>query len=134
MGRFTSHGLVLYSNKMSRISDKKVLGLIPKMVAKLAGDHGSAYRIAAAAYSKKGNLLGIEMNGWRELVTNRRGTGKHAEAALIKKYGKKIDTIYILRVGNALDILPIHPCEACLNMASKIGAEIVPIHEMLGLC
>lgn len=119
---------------MSKIAEKTIISLVPKMISKLTREHGPTYRIAAAAFSKKGNLLGIEMNGWRGLVTTRRGTGKHAEAALIKKFGKKIDTIYILRVGNALDILPIHPCESCKNMASKAGIKIVPIHEMLGLC
>lgn len=114
-------------------SYNSIIGLVPKMIAKFRHDHGPSYRVAAAAFSKRGNLLGIEMNGWRDLLTVRRGTGRHAEAALMKKFGKKIDTIYILRVGNSLDILPIHPCEACQNMAKKIGAKIVPIHELLSL-
>ena len=116
------------------ISEKSLLSLIPRMTAKFSNDHGPSYHIAAAAFSKRGNLLGIEMNGWRELITNRRGTGKHAEAALMKKYGRKIDTIYLLRVGNAMDILPVHPCPACQNMASKLGCKIIPIHELLNLC
>lgn len=117
-------------------SDKAILALTSRLIRKLdiEKENNLRYRVAAAAYSKQGNLLGIEMNGWRELATVRRGTGKHAEAALIKRFGKKIDTIYILRVGNALDILPIHPCECCKNMAAKAGIKIVPIHEMLNLC
>ena len=99
-------------------SGNAILALTSRLIRKLdiSKEHSLRYRVAAAAYSKQGNLLGIEMNGWRELATVRRGTGKHAEAALMKRFGKKIDTIYILRVGNALDILPIHPCEACKNM------------------
>lgn len=116
-----------------KVAEKTIISLIPKMLAKLMRDYGPTYRIAAAAFSKHGNLLGIEMNGWRELATTRRGTGKHAEAALIKRFGKKIDTIYILRAGNSMDILPIHPCEACQNMAAKAGIKIIPIHEMLNL-
>jgi hypothetical protein len=119
---------------MKKMSEKTLMSLIPKMVRKLPEEWRPTYRIAAAAFSKRGNLLGIEMNGWRELATTRRGTGKHAEAALIKKYGRKIETIYILRIGNAGDILPIHPCEACKNMADKAGITIVPMHELLGLC
>jgi len=121
------------------MSRNAIVNLLPKLVSKFSAVHrsrvtfGPTYRIVAAGFSKKGNLLGIETNGWRELPTTRKGTGKHAEAALMKKYGKKLHTIYILRVGNALDILPIHPCEACKNMASKIGIKIIPIHEMLGL-
>ncbi len=119
---------------MSKIADKKILNLIPRLIAKLRNVEGPTYRIAAAAYSKRGNLLGIEMNGWRELATVRRGTGKHAEAALIRKFGRRIDVIYILRVGNAMDILPIHACETCSALAAKLGIRIIPIHEMLGLC
>ena len=119
---------------MPKVSENTITSLIPKMIAKLSKEVCPTYRVAAAAFSKRGNLIGIETNGWRELATTHRGTGKHAEAALIKKYGRKIDTIYILRVGNALDILPIHPCECCKNMASKVGIKIIPIHEMLNLC
>ena len=119
---------------MKLLTEKQLIGLVPKMIQKLSNISGPAYRVAAAAFSRKGNLLGIETNGWRGLETNRRGTGKHAEAALIWKHGRKISSIYILRVGNALDILPIHPCEACVNMAAKIGVKIYPIHELLHLC
>lgn len=115
------------------ISKKNILSLVPRLVHKLSKKRGNTYRIAAAAYTKRGNLLGVETNGWRELCTTRRGTGKHAEAALIKKFGNRIDTIYILRIGRAGDILPIHPCECCQNMADKTGVKIVPIHEILGL-
>ena len=118
---------------MSALSEKRLLSLVKTMTAKLCHVHGPTYRVAAAAFSKKGNLIGIETNGWRELATVRRGTGRHAEATLMKRYGKKIDTIYILRVGRALDILPIHPCESCSGMAKKLGVKVVPIHEVLNL-
>ena len=118
-----------------KISTTAIEALVPRLQRKLSIYRGMSYRIAAAAYSAHGNLLGIEMNGWRELATVRRGTGKHAEAALIKRFGVKLrgGKIYILRVGNAGDILPIHPCPCCASMASKAGVEIVPIHEILGL-
>lgn len=118
-----------------KTSSKAILALVPRLCRKLSIYRGPAYRIAAAAYSAHGNLLGIEMNGWRELPTTRKGTGKHAEAALIKRFGVKLrgGKIYVLRVGNAGDILPIHPCSCCSSMASKAGVEIIPIHEMLGL-
>ena len=119
---------------MKQLTEKQLLNLVPKMIQKLGNEFGPTYRIAAAAFSKRGNLLGIEMNGWRGMPTTRRGTGKHAEAAVLRKYGRKVDSIYILRVGNALDILPVHPCEACLNMAAKMGVKIYPIHELLNLC
>ena len=115
-------------------SDKSILALVPTLIKKMRIYRGLSYRVIAAAYSKKGNLLGTEMNGWRELATIRKGTGKHAEAALIKKFGKCINTIYLLRVGNSGDILPIHPCKSCFNMANKVGIKIIPIHQMLHLC
>ena len=116
-------------------STNAILALVPRLCRKLSIFRGMAYRIAAAAYSSHGNLLGIEMNGWRELATVRRGTGKHAEAALMKRLGPKLrgGKIYILRVGRAGDILPIHPCPDCQSMAKKVGVEIIPIHEFLGL-
>ena len=118
-----------------KVSRATIESLVPRLAKKLSIYRGPAYRIAAAGFSSHGNLLGIEMNGWRELATIRRGTGKHAEAALMKKFGTKLrgGKIYILRVGNAGDILPIHPCPCCVAMAAKAGVEIVPIHEMLGL-
>ena len=118
-----------------KTSNKTIFALIPRLVRKLSVFRGPAYRIAAAAFSAHGNLLGIEMNGWRELPTTRKGTGKHAEATLMKRFGVKLrgGKIYILRIGNAGDILPIHPCSCCTSMASKIGVEVIPIHEMLDL-
>lgn len=115
-------------------SENSILGLLPMLIKKMSIYRGLSYRVIAAAYTKHGNLLGTEMNGWREMRTVRRGMGKHAEQALIKKFGRKIDTIYILRVGNSGDVLPIHPCESCSRIANKRGIKIVPIHEMLNLC
>lgn len=118
-----------------KISAMTIEALVPRLQRKLSIYRGMSYRIAAAAFSAHGNLLGIEMNGWRELATVRKGTGKHAEAALIKRLGTRIrgGKIFILRVGNAGDILPIHPCPCCSSMAAKAGVEIIPIHEFLGL-
>jgi hypothetical protein len=116
------------------VSENTILNLVPKMLSKFPKTKAlrPAFLVAAAAFTKKGNLLGIEMNRWRNLQTTRRGTSLHAEAALIRKYGKRIDTIYILRAGNSGDILPVHPCEDCANMAAKVGIRIIPIHELLG--
>ena len=103
--------------------------LIPRMANKLKIDRNLTYRICAVAFSRKNNLLGIQMNGHRFSMSHRRGAGLHAEAELIKKFGRRIDRIYILRVGNAIDPLPIHPCENCAKMAAKYGIKIIPLHE-----
>ncbi len=120
---------------MRRISFNALQNLIPRMIAKLPkGKPAPAFHVVAAAFSKKGNLLGIRMNNWRNwsFTATRKGTGLHAEAALIKEFGRRIDVIYVLRVGNKNDILPVHPCESCQNMAKKVGVQIIPVHLELG--
>jgi hypothetical protein len=103
--------------------------MIPRMVNKLREDRNLTYRICAIAFDKKNDFLGMQMNGHRESLSNRRGAGLHAEAELMKRYGKLIDKIYILRVGNSYDALPIHPCENCAKIAAKLGIKIIPLHE-----
>ena len=44
---------------MSKIAEKTLVNLVPKMISKLVREYGPTYRIAAAAFSKKGNLLGL---------------------------------------------------------------------------
>lgn len=117
------------------LSENSLLNLVTRMQKRLEIKNTKmctpAYRIAAAGFTKRGNLLGIMVNSWRDLKTIRRGTGRHAEAALMKRFGQKLDTIYILRVGKVGDILPIHPCESCSKMAKKIGIKIIPLHQIL---
>lgn len=93
----------------------------------------SKIKIAAVAFTKKGNFLGIESNGFRELSTGKNdcfyGKGKHAEMALMKKYGKKIATIYLFRIGKSKTPLPIDPCPTCAKTAKKLGIKIIPLIE-----
>ena len=109
--------------------NKKFRSMIPRMVNKLREDRNLTYRICAIAFDKKNDMLGLQMNGHRESLSNRKGAGLHAEAELMKRYGKTIDKIYILRVGNSYDALPIHPCENCAKIAAKLGIKIIPLHE-----
>ena len=73
--------------------------LIPRMKRKCLQDRGMTYRIAAVAFTKKGNFIDIRYNNHRMYMSHRKGAGLHAEQDLIHLYGNKIDTIYILRVG-----------------------------------
>lgn len=107
--------------------------LIPRMRRKCLQDRGVTYRIAAVAFTKKGNFIDIRYNNHRMFLSNRKGAGKHAEQDLIHLYGNKIDTIYILRVGGQGDYLPIHPCKTCAAIAKKRGIKIIPLHEELDL-
>lgn len=111
------------------MSPNSITSHIPRMAKKLKIDRGVTYRIVAIAFTKKNNILGIEMNGFRNFMSNGKGKGLHAEMNLIKKFGKKIDKIYLLRVGNGMDALPIHPCENCAKIAAKMGIKIICLHE-----
>lgn len=98
-----------------------------------ASNSPSKIKIAAVAFTKRNNILGIESNGFRELSTGKEdcfyGKGKHAEMALIKKFGKKISTIYLFRVGRSGNPLPIEPCSACAKAAKKLGIKIISLTE-----
>ncbi len=108
--------------------------VVPRMKRKLKPDKVNIkYRIAAIAFTKKGNFIDIRYNNFREGLSNRKGAGLHAEQDLIHRYGKRIHTIYILRVGKSGDYLPIHPCEVCKSIAEKQGIKIIPLHEEFNL-
>ena len=108
--------------------------IVPKLKRKLKPNGGNLkYRIAAIAFTKRGNFIDIRYNGYREGLSNRKGSGLHAEQDLIRKYGNTIDTIYILRVGKTGDCLPIHPCDNCRSIALKMNIKIVCLHEELNL-
>lgn len=90
------------------------------------------YRIGAIAFDKKGDVLGSACNMFRDGnkffgEQNRKGTGFHAEARLIKRYKGNIKTILIMRIGGSGNILPIDPCPACKKMAEKFGIKIVTV-------
>jgi cytidine deaminase len=110
----------------------KVKMIIPRLSSK-ADSSPSKFKIAAVAFTKQGNLLGFESNGFRDDITankvSRYGAGKHAERALMVKFGKKIDTIYLFRVGSSGNALPIEPCESCKKTADKLGIKIISLVE-----
>ena len=90
----------------------------------------TCYRISAIAFSKKGDKIGMVTNKVREDGRNPgRGSGIHAERRLIGKYGTRIKTIVIMRIGHGGDILPIHPCQVCQKVANKMGIKIVSVLE-----
>lgn len=53
-----------------------------------------------------------------------RGKGIHAERELIKKYGKAIKKIVIIRSGRSQGILPIEPCPICQKVIDKLNIKI----------
>ena len=118
---------------MSKNAKRLRYDIIPKMRNKCLRDRGMTYNVVAVAFTKKGNFIDIRYNNHQTFTPKRRGSGLHAEQDLIHLYGNKIDTIYILRVGNSGNILPIHPCKICSEIAKKRGIKIIPLHEEFDL-
>ena len=98
------------------------------------------FRIAAIAFSRKGNVLGMEVNSCisrrisygeysKRCITKEscKFSGKHAERALMEKYGKRIASILILRVGHGGDLRAIQPCDMCKKIADKLGIRIFSV-------
>ena len=111
---------------MSRFTKTTLVRLLESK----APQSNSKFFIAAAAFTKKNNLLGIVTNRQNDkLPYSKRGTGFHAEETLFKKYGRKINHIYIVRVGRSGDPLPIDPCPKCAKIARKFGVEIINLHK-----
>ena len=111
---------------------KKVEHEIMPRIMKKATQSPNNFFVAAAAFSKKGNLLGVRSNSHNNYMAIRRGMSKHAEASLISEFGRKIDTIYLVRIGRDFSRLPIHPCENCQKIADKFGIKIIPVHIEFG--
>lgn len=104
------------------------------IMEKKAKQAKSNFHIAAAAFSRKNNLLGISSNNPnKNFPISKKGTGIHAEAALIKKYGRQIDKIYIVRIGRGTDPRPIKPCQNCAKLARKYGIKIINLHDEFDL-
>ena len=91
------------------------------------------YKISGIAISKRGNILGIATNThsrWQVLEKvpiGRAGTAGHVERNLLAKFGNRVKTIIICRVGRSGDILPIDPCPACRKAAAKYGVNIISV-------
>jgi len=107
--------------------------ILNKRLKKKALQSSSNYKIAAAAYTKHGNLLGMTTNHKNMLLSaSRKGAGIHAERELMRRYGNKISYIILARVGRTgSNNLPIHPCATCAKLAEQLGIRIIPIHELL---
>lgn len=120
--------------RVMRIKSKKTLFALNQRLRKKALQVKlSNYHICAAAYTRKGNLLGIASNNInRMLPYSRKGGGVHAERELMKKFGTSISYIIISRTGRSGDnTLPIHPCATCAKLANRLNIKILMMHELL---
>lgn len=75
-------------------------------------------KVVAIGYDKTGRILNIQHNKPR---FSRKGGGLHAEELVMKKSGKNLHRISIMRVGRSGDVLPIEPCVKCSKLADKLG-------------
>lgn len=93
--------------------------LIRKAVSSLCN-----HKVAAVAFDKEGSVFAFANNKPRFM---RKGGGQHAEMILMRRYGKVISRILIVRVNKSGDILPIDPCAACAATAERLGIKIVSL-------
>jgi len=122
----------------------KTPNISPTLIAKLkqkATTGQLKFRIAAFAFSKKGNFLGSAVNSISSWITYEgyqsrcetgetcKHSGRHAERILIEKYGKRISTILILRIGHSGNLRPISPCAMCSKIAKKLGIKIMSLQD-----
>lgn len=92
-----------------------------KILLKKASKSICHYKIAALGINAEGRIIGCTYNKPR---FNWKGGGIHAEISLMKKYGKQLKTIYILRIGSGGDIRPIEPCKTCKEKADELNIKI----------
>ena len=120
---------VFFMRNFPKLSSNS-LDMLVKRMHKKASQSISRYRISAVAFDKNGEFIAQSFNNVpMEGVEPKHGAGIHAEAKLMRKYGTKVKTILISRVGHGGEWRPIKPCEKCQALASKLGVKIITIAE-----
>ena len=103
---------------------------LQKTVFKKATHSPSHIRMAGVAFNKKGEVLGVVSNGFRQdNVRPARYSGEHVEKRLIARYGSLISKIVLMRIGRAGAILPIEPCPKCRKLLDKYGIKVATVTE-----
>ena len=95
-----------------------------KTAIKKASQSICCYKISAIGLNKRGEVIGSAINRHGK---SGKGRGLHAETQLIKRYGKKIKTIILCRIGNSGDILPIHCCANCQKIIDKLEIKVITV-------
>lgn len=115
--------------KHPRLS-KNGFGILTHLLRKKAAQSSSKYRISAMAFDSRGEFLGQAFNGLpMDEMDVKEGSGVHAEARLMRKYGQVAKTIVISRIGHNGDWRPIQPCPKCQELARKLGIRLETIEE-----
>lgn len=95
--------------------------MVEDQAIKKAQKSSCRHKVVAVGFSKRGDYVGTCTNLPRFC---KEGGSIHAEANLIRTYGKRIRDIYIMRVGRSGQLLPIEACENCSKIAEKNGIKI----------
>ena len=91
-----------------------------ELIIKKAKQSICRFQVAAIGFDRRGKVLGVTNNRPRIV---KKGGGIHAEMDLIHRY-RGLSKIVICRIGKGGNLLPIHPCPACLRVATKLGIQI----------
>ena len=78
------------------------------------------YKVSAIGLNRKGDIVVTAINKPR--FYSHHG-GQHAEMEIIRKK-KGVTSIIICRVNKSGDLLPIHPCNKCKEMAERLNIKI----------
>ena len=108
------------------------LPIIVKRLGKKAAQSKSKYRISAMGFDKRGEFIAQAFNGLPQDGVIGPGSGRHAEAILMTKYGDLLKTIVISRIGHSGEWRPIKPCQNCKKMADKLGVKLITIDQCKG--
>lgn len=104
--------------------------IILKRLGKKAAQSKSKYRISAMGFDHRGEFMAQSFNGVPQGgMKVKEGSGVHAEAKLMRKYGALLKTIVISRIGRSGYWLPIEPCEKCQKLAQKLGVKLITIDQ-----
>jgi hypothetical protein len=97
-----------------------------KLLIKKALQSPCRYRVSAMGIDEHGKIIGTTFNKPR---MHKKGGGFHAEALLMKKFGKRIKQIIICRVNDSGKIVPLDACSACQGLADKLGIQIISVNK-----
>jgi cytidine deaminase len=84
------------------------------------------YKVCCIGFNRKGDLLGTT-NNIRRL--DKQGMSLHAEVVMLKRFGRKVNSIVLIRTNNSGKLLPIHPCDTCRSLLDNYGITVRTIHE-----
>ena len=115
-------------SKTARISADDVDTHLFSRMLKKASAGPSQYHLSVAAFDKKGDLLGVVSNSFRrDRIQPIKYSGAHAEMRAVHRWGPKIKTMILMRVGNGGNILPIDCCPKCQAVLEKMGIRVEAI-------